>query len=253
MRQALILAGSRPGPDPLAAAAGVGHKALIEIGGVTMLKRVSDALKRAGFDRIVVSVNAGPVMDAAVALGLEALPTGPGPSQSTLSALDTLGTPLLVTTADHALLESVWIEAFLDAVPEHADIAALLARREQIEHALPGSRRTYLKFADGHWSGCNLFYLQTPQARAAIKLWQQVEADRKRPWRIVRRLGMTRLVSYLRGTLTLTDALAHLGRLAGVNAAAVESPFGLAAVDVDTLDDLAAVRALTAPINILKA
>lgn len=247
MRQALILAGTRDGGDRLAAIAGVEHKALIEINGVTMLARVASALGRAGFDRITVSAGPGPVADAAVALNLRVIAAETSPSRSVLAALEALGPPLLVTTADHALLDPIWLDAFLAGVPERADMVALLARREQIERDMPGSRRTYLRFADGDWSGCNLFYLATQQARAALEVWQSIEADRKRPWRIVRRLGMRQLLRYVCGVLTLTEALAHLGRLANARVAIVESAFGLAAVDVDTADDLAAVRAIACP------
>lgn len=246
-RRALILAGSRAEGDPLATAEGVSHKALIGIDGRTMLARVAAALRRAGYDEIAVSTGDAAVVQAAASLDLRILPAAAGPSESVASGLAALGAPLLVTTADHALLEATWIDAFVEAVPPGADLAALLARRERIEHDLPGSRRTYLRFADGDWSGCNLFYLATPRAAAALALWRQVEADRKRPWRIVRRLGVSRLLRYLTGRLTLADAVAHLGRLAGIQAAVVESPYGLAAVDVDKADDLVAVRALTAP------
>lgn len=244
MSQALILAGSRGGSDPLALSAGVAHKSLIEIDGSTMLSRVADALVQAGFDRITVSANEGPVADAARSLGLSVIRAERGPSLSVAAAMETLGAPLLVTTSDHALLNSAWIDAFVAGLPATADIAALLARRERIECELPGTRRTYLRFADGDWSGCNLFYLATPHATAALEFWRDVEADRKRPWRIVRRLGLRQFIAYLRGRLTLRDAISHLGRLAGVEAAAIESPFGLAAVDVDTADDLTAVRTL---------
>ena len=95
-------------------------------------------------------------------------------------------------------------------------------------------------------SGCNLFHFATPRSVAALDLWAQVEADRKRPWRIVRRLGLGTLLRYLSGRLTLVEAIAHLGRLAGLDAAAVASPFGLAAVDVDKPADLDLVRTLIA-------
>ncbi len=240
----LILAGSREGGDPLAAATGVAHKALIKIGRQTMLARAADALGRSGIDTIAVSARPGPVASAADASGLRVIPAAPGPSDSVAAALDTLGAPLLVTTADHALLDPRWVTAFIGAVPEHADVAILLARRQTIERDAPGTRRTYLRFADGDWSGCNLFFLATPAARAALDLWRRVEADRKRPWRIVRRFGIRLLIRYIRGRLTLGDAVAHLGRLAGIEAVIVESPFGLAAVDVDKPEDLAMVRAL---------
>ncbi|HVJ00110.1 MAG TPA: nucleotidyltransferase family protein [Sphingomonas sp.] len=241
---ALVLAGSRGGPDPLAVYAGVADKALIEIAGETMLARVIAALRAAGADRIGVSASSPAVIAAARALGVEVVPAAPGPSQSAAAGLAALGTPLLLTTADHALLRPEWVRAFLEGVPEDADVAVLLARREAIEAAAPGTRRTYLRFADGDWSGCNLFHFANPRAAAAIALWQRVEADRKRPWRIVRRLGPGLLLRYLTGRLTLADAMAHLGARAGVTARVVSAKDGHAAIDVDKPADLDLVRQL---------
>ncbi|HEX8556118.1 MAG TPA: NTP transferase domain-containing protein [Sphingomonas sp.] len=239
---ALILAGSRGGVDPLASANGVPHKALIEVGGASMLARVAAALRGAGLTRIIVSTNDAAVDAAAAALGLGIVAAADGPSRSVGLAIDQVGTPLLVTTADHALLDPAWVTAFLGGVPAQADVAVMLARRAAIEAAVPDTRRTYLRFADGDWSGCNLFFFATPRAVAAVALWERVEADRKRPWRIIRRFGPLMLVRYLLGQLTLTRAIAHLGGLAGIDAAVVESPAGLAAVDVDTAGDLVLVR-----------
>ncbi len=243
---ALILAGSRGGVDPVAAYAGVSHKALIVLDGQILLARVTQALREAGATQIAVSVSDDTVRDAATALGLIVLTAASGPSRSVRDGIEVLGTPLLVTTADHALLQREWITRFLADVPANADVAALLARQDVIEAAAPGTKRTYLRFADGAWSGCNLFHFTTPRSVAALDLWVQVEADRKRPWRIVRRLGIGTLFRYMSGRLTLVAALAHLGRLAGLNAAAVASPFGLAAVDVDKPADLDLVRDLIA-------
>lgn len=242
---ALILAGSRPGaPDPVAAYAGVPHKALIVLGGETLLARVAAAVCAGGATRVLVSANDPAVLAEAARLGLEVVAPAAGPSGSVAAGLAAVGAPLLVTTADHALLEGEWVRRFVADVPADADVAVLLARRETIEAAAPGTRRTYLRFADGAWSGCNLFQLATPAAARAIGLWREVEADRKRPWRIVGRLGPGLLVRYLLGRLTLAKAVAHLGRRAGVRAATVASPFGLAAVDVDKPADLELVRGI---------
>jgi len=243
---ALILAGSRGGRDPVAEVAGVDAKALIVIAGETMLARVINAVRAAGAARIVVSASHPDVVAQALALGAETLPAEAGPSRSARAALERLGTPLLVTTADHALLQAEWITRFLTDTPADADVSALLARRDTIEAAVPDTQRTYLRFADGAWSGCNLFWLATPRAAAAIALWEEVEADRKRPWRIVWRLGPGMLLRYALGRLTLADALARLGAVAGVRARVVASPFGLAAVDVDKPADLELVQRLVA-------
>jgi hypothetical protein len=222
----------------------VAHKALIVLAGETLLARVAAALRAAGIARVAVSADHPAVLAEAARLGLAVVAPATGPSGSVAAGLAALGAPLLVTTADHALLEHDWVTRFVADVPAAADVAVLLARRDVVEGAAPGTRRTWLRFADGDWSGCNLFLLRTSRAKAAIALWRHVEADRKAPWRIVRRLGPGLLLRYLLGRLRLADAIAHLGARAGVGAAAVPSPYGLAAVDVDKPADLDLVRTL---------
>ena len=241
---ALVLAGARPEVDPAAAYAGVSHKALILLKGRTLLERVLSALGAAGVARIAVSASDPQVSAVAAGLGAEVLAAESGPSLSALRGVEALGTPVLLTTSDHALLQADWIVRFLADAPEDADVCVLLARREVVEAAAPGTKRTYLKFADGDWSGCNLFLLRNPRALAVIELWRSIEADRKRPWRIVRRLGLVTLVRYLAGRVTLAEALQRLSRLCGAKVVAVPSPFGLAAVDVDKPADLDLVRSL---------
>jgi len=52
---ALVLAGVRPGCDPVAAYAEVQHKGLIRLEGRSLLQRVLGALEAAGASRILVS------------------------------------------------------------------------------------------------------------------------------------------------------------------------------------------------------
>ena len=242
---ALVLAGSRPGAtDPVAAREGLAHKALARVGGETLLAQVVGALAAAGAGRVAVCASDPQVRAAAAALGAEPMEAQAGPSLSVLAGAAALGAPLLVTTADHALLRAEWVARFLRDAPADADVCALMARREVVEAAAPGTRRTYLKLADGQWSGCNLFHLATPQAHAAVEFWRRVEAQRKRPWRMAGLIGPTTLLAYATGRLSLESATRRLGRAAGVRAAAVACPFGLCAVDVDTPADLDFVRSL---------
>ncbi|MEO8316128.1 MAG: nucleotidyltransferase family protein, partial [Pseudomonadota bacterium] len=113
---ALVLAGTRAGGDPLAEQAGVSHKALIEIGGVAMLQRVLLALAAApAVARIVVAIDIPELVAGLPACGkpVTVLRAATGPSASVARALEVEGTPLLVTTADHALLRPEWVEEFL--------------------------------------------------------------------------------------------------------------------------------------------
>jgi GTP:adenosylcobinamide-phosphate guanylyltransferase len=247
----LILAGSRGPGEPLAVYAGVSHKALIEVGGRPMLERVAAALADSGcVERIAICIERPELLDALAfvpelerRLPLPRLAAASGPSASVASALAQLGTPLLVTTADHALLRPEWVRHFVErAQASGADVVAALARRETIVAAAPDTRRTYLRFASAHYSGCNLFYLATPAALAAVTLWQQIEAERKRPLRMLGRLGWFTALRYALGRLPLQAALARLGSLTAARVAVVEMPFGEAAIDVDKPSDLDWVR-----------
>lgn len=245
---ALVLAGSRGEPDALSAYADVSHKGLIQLGGETLLARVIGALDRAGASHIGVSTSDGAIIEALAKLQtnaqLEARPASGSPSLSVEQGARALGLPVLVTTVDHALLQPEWVQRFLADIPDHADVAALLAPEAAVRAAAPDTIRSYMKFRDGRYSGCNLFYLRNERALAVIDIWRQVEAHRKQPWKIAAMLGPGMLIGYLLGRLTLDDAVQRLGRKAGVEAAAVRTPYGLAAVDVDKPADLDLVRRL---------
>ena len=244
MTTALVLAGTRPGGDPFAKELGVEHKSLIEIGGETILQRVIVALKASRVDRIVVSADHPEVCEIAGGLGADLVAPQAGPSASVARAFEQYGAPMLVTTSDHALLQPQWVDALIADTPLDADISLMLAEKRLVEAAVPGVRRTYLRFADGHWSGCNLFYLRTPDAVRALETWSHVEQHRKRPWRIAARLGFSTLASMAIGRLTLADGVGRLGQRMGLKAALVPAQDGLAAVDVDKIEDLRTVEQL---------
>ena len=241
----LILAGSRGGEtDPAAAYAGVSHKALITLEGRTLLDRVLDAVRAAGPETIGVAANDEAIKTRLADAGVVILPTASGPSQSVENAARTLGFPLVVTTVDHALLKPEWITQFLADTPEWADVAVMLAAEEKVQAAAPQTKRTYLRFQDGRYSGCNIFLLRNETALNVVETWRKVEALRKQPWKIAAMLGPSFLIRYLLNWLTLDQAVLKLGKLAKVKAAATRAHDGLAAVDVDKPSDLDLVREL---------
>lgn len=250
---ALVLAGTRTGGDPMAAHAGVSHKALIEVGGRTMIERVVCALAAVPeVTRIVVAIEQPELLSGLAGLQpavlgkpLSTMSTASGPSATVAAALAALGVPLLVTTADHALLETAWLTEFLAACPADADVTAALAERAAVEAAAPHTRRTWLRFADGDYSGCNLFLMARPAAAGVVELWRELERHRKDPLRMMQRLGWLFALRYRLGQLTLSAAAARLGTLAGgARLAIVTLRDGRAAIDVDKPTDLELAREL---------
>lgn len=251
---ALVLAGSRTGGDPLAASAGVSHKALIDIGGRTMIEHVVAALAASTrVKRIVICTDRPEMLEplaglhaAALAKPVAMMRAASGPSASVAAAMQQEGTPLLVVTGDHPLLQPAWIDAFLAACPEEADVVVALARKAAVCASAPDTRRTWLEFTDGTFSGCNLFLMRRAAAQGLVGLWQQLEAGRKRPLQLLRRLGIGYALRYKIGRLSLEAALARLGQLSGARPGWVELADGRAAIDVDKPEDLELVRRLMA-------
>lgn len=253
--QAVVLAGSRLSGDPVARHAGVSHKALVPVAGRPMVARVVDALKRCNrVGRIAVVIEdptvlrTVPGIDAALdegtVIGVESAAT---PSMSAAKAVAALGDdyPVLLTTADHALLTTEMVDLFLDlSAVKDADVVAALAAKETITAAYPGTVRTYLRFRDGRYSGCNLFFLATPASRNALAFWRRVEENRKSPWRIAGAIGLGTVFFYVLGALTLNGALARLSRAMGATGAAAIMPVAEAAIDVDKPADLDLVEGI---------
>jgi CTP:molybdopterin cytidylyltransferase MocA len=251
---ALVLAGSRGGPDPVAEPLGLPFKALVPVAGRPMLARVVSALSSArGIgDITLVGIPEGLAHSALASDGLAAdrvacLDGQPTPSRSAGAALDTLpaSTPALITTADHALLRADIVEHFLAlARSSMADVVVGLVKYEHVLEACPGSKRTVTRFRDGGYCGCNLFAIMTPEGRRAVSFWQRVEDDRKHPVRIARAFGFLALLRYLTGRLSIEQAMERVSRLSGAAATAAVLPYGEAAVDVDKPEDLATAEAL---------
>ncbi|MCQ8278610.1 nucleotidyltransferase family protein [Acetobacteraceae bacterium KSS8] len=246
MTTAIVLAGSRGGrPDPMAVAAGLSHKALLAVGGEPMLSRVIRAVRGCpGIDRIVVCADGAEnlLANCPGTEGVLGRPQSPSPSLSVAAMLAEFGAPLLITTADHALLTPEMLAHLLHHAPAGADVAAGVATEAVVMAAFPDTRRTWLRFRDGRVSGCNLFLLRTPHADGVLRFWRRVEESRKRPVRIARLIGLRALFLYATGLGTLPAMLRVLGRRVGAKLAVVTLPFADAAIDVDKPGDLALVR-----------
>ena len=72
--------------------------------------------------------------------------------------------PVLVTTADNALLTGEILDHFFQA-HDGQDVAVAVVERKTMLAAYPDARRTWLKFRGGAYSGANLFALHNDAAK----------------------------------------------------------------------------------------
>ncbi len=255
---AVVLAADRTAHDPVASRAGTACKALAPIAGTPMIIRVLDALEASEMvGKIVVCGPPAsmlpdcPELQRRIESGrVTWLPNLNSPSRSANSGLAQMDhdAPVLLTTADHALLTPAIIRYFLcesrtmdsDAtvgVVKHADVAA----------AFPGTKRTAIRLRDGGVCGCNLYAFFNHRGRDLVTFWQRAEDLRKRPWRLIAQvLGPGAVLSYLLGSLTLDRALNAVSARVGVKVRTVTLPYPQAGVDVDKVEDMLLVESILA-------
>jgi GTP:adenosylcobinamide-phosphate guanylyltransferase len=238
---ALLLAGVRPGGDPFADAHDVPAKALIPVSGVPMVARPVAALLASDSIATVTVLTQRPELIAPVLAPDPRLSFAPSGATiaATLEAIladPATRYPLLVTTADHALLTPAMIAQFTHAAAG-ADLAIGLVERRQLLARLPETRRTWIAMKGGAYSGANLFAFGSPRAARAVALWREVEQDRKKGWKLLAALGLPGLLGILR-LKSLPDVLDAMGRKLGLTTCAVEMDDPIAAVDVDKPADL---------------
>ena len=245
---ALVLAGRRGPSDALADEREVSHRALLPVAGVPMLLRVLRALQTSpSVGDIRLSIDSPEALEGVPELAKE-LEEGRlalhqslnSPSRSVAHALGESSTlPMLVTTADHALLTPEIVEHFAAAARDSdADALVGVVARSVLKAAYPDSPRTYVPLRGEAWSGANLFAFRTPRARRAAEFWVRAERHRKRPWRLLGAVGPSAAARFALGRLDLDGACQQLSRACGCRVRALPLPFPEAAIDVDHAADV---------------
>ncbi|UJP05593.1 MAG: nucleotidyltransferase family protein [Nitrosomonas sp.] len=246
---AVVLAADRTDKDPITQYTGAACKAFAPVGSVPMIIRVVDALSACEqISSIILCGPPEPLLEQCPELKRYITsgrviwtPNLDSPSRSAEKgvALVPDDVPVLLTTADHALLTTEIVQSFLQhalLIPGDAMVAAV--EQQTITAAFPASKRTVIRLRDGGYCGCNLFVFK-PAGRSLIGFWRQAEDLRKQPWRLIAKvLGFTTVWRYLLGTLTLQQALVAVSHKSGVSIQAIILSDPRAGIDVDKVEDL---------------
>ena len=247
----LVLAGSRPGNDPLLAGTGLPSKALVPVGGKPMLAHVLAALAAAPeVGRTIVvaqdtgSIAAHPAIISA-SDGVEWRDSPGSIADAVYRALDESNGPVFVTTADNVLLTPAMVGQFLFDGGT-ADVAVGLVERRAIAAAGHSTQRTWLTFRGGAWSGANMFRLSGPPTLELVEFWRGLEQDRKKGIKLIGAFGPWLLLG---AALRLIDIHTFADRVAarfGLTARAVPMNAAEACIDADKPSDIPVIEAILA-------
>ncbi len=252
---AIILAGSRPGGDAMADSRAVAVKALIPVAGKAMMAYVTEALlrhKAIGPIHLLAQdfhpfwehpdTRALQYHDDVIAQTSSATIAA---SMDKVLEQDETRYPMLITTADNVLLNAPMIDDFL-AAAQSSDIAIAMVEKDVLLARYPGSQRTWLKLRGGHYSGANLFYFGSPEAREILAYWAEVEQDRKKGWKILTIFGPWLLFLAVTRMLTIDQLAARVGHKLGLKIRIVPMQQAEACIDVDKEADLVLVEQILA-------
>ena len=238
---AIVLAGSRPGRDAFAEQFGTDLKALIPVAGEPMVRRpVRALLESSEIGRIIVMAQEPHrIADALPSEARISVRRSRGTiAETVLGLIDDASVewPLLVTTADHALLDRAMIGDFTES-SDGTDVAIGVVERANLMRRLPATKRTWLAFRGGAYTGANLFALRSRKVAPAVELWRSVEQDRKKAWRVMSILGPLMLASVALRLVSLDEVLGQIGGRLKLSLKAVRLSNPLAGIDVDKAED----------------
>ncbi len=253
---ALVLAGKRAREERFAGSRGLSHRAFLEVGGVPMLLRVVRALRESKHVAgVQVSIDRADALDAVPELAawraagdLTLHESRSSPAHSVSDALAAMPTsPVLVTTADHALLTGERVDGFLEhAAGAGADVAVGVVERGSFRDEAASAARTWLSLRCGAYTGANLFAFHGARGRRAADFFAHAERHRKKPWRMLAAIGPRLGVEYLAGRLDLDAAARHISKTTGATVRPVRLDDAVAALDIDKPADLAMAERILA-------
>lgn len=245
---ALVLAGA-PNNGRLGECSAASNEALIEVGSRTLLEYVIDALR--GSSRIGRIVVIGPeklirerIGDGSADLIVE---SGVSLMDNILIGLDAMEgqEQVLIVTSDIPLLTPAAVDDFLDRCSQReAEVYYSVIRREVVEERYPGSKRTYVRLADGSFTGGNIALVSLDVIKRCRDTVERAIQMRKSPWQLGRLLGIRCMIKFLLRTLTIEDIEARVERVFHFKGLAIMTPYPEVGVDVDKPEDLALVREL---------
>jgi len=255
----LILAGGVVRPDdPLYAYTQGQPKALLDMGGRTMLERVVAALHDSAYVEDILVVGIAPEVAAAANLTF-ARPVAFVPDAGSMVGNMLAGVAwfrhnrpgtetVLGGSADIPTITGPVVDAFIEACrPWDKAVYYNLVSRPRLEGRFPNSRRTYSRYGNIEAAGGDMTIARLGVAEANRELLESLTGARKQPWRIARIVGLRFLLKFLFHRVTIADVEATAGRVIGAPVQVILDGPPELAMDADKPFQVDMLRAEFAP------
>lgn len=238
---AVVMAGGITLPnDPLYAVTGLAKKALIPLSGKPMVGWVVEALWGSGLiERIAVvgltpdeiSFGDAPVYFAESAGGL---------IDNVLMGLETLRRvnpnvkKIMLCSSDIPLITPDIVRGFVEECgAQDADAYYAVVEKKLMEARFPGSRRTFVPFKGGHFSGGDAFLFDVAATKGNVEMFRSLTSSRKNYLEQVRMFGYGYVIKFLLRQMTVYEAAEEATQKLNLIARVVSTSFAELGMDLD--------------------
>lgn len=230
-----------------ARSAGAEMKALIPLGGKTLLRRSIEAFRATGRAGKIVVVGPEEVLAEARARGADgAVAEGATGPENIALGLDWLkGQPgglsphALIAATDLPFLTGEALLAFLAAIPADAGIAVPIMTQEEFEARFPGSVNEYVPLREGQFTIGSVYYARSEMALAQRERLEAFFSVRKSQFQMARLVGWRVALGWITRTLTVRALERRAREILGCKGVAVPHAPPELAFDIDLPDDYA--------------
>lgn len=248
----IVTAGGLPGPeDPLYPYTQGKPKALLDMGGRTMLERVMDALQSSKYVESIVLIGLEDNMGMQFKRPIDQyLPDEGSLVGNVLSGVNWLRNEypdmksVLFCSSDVPAVTAANVDSYVESCePFDKGIYYIFVTREEMEARFPGSKRTYTKLKGVEIAGGDIAIAQVDIADENEELWRSLTNARKNAWKLARIVGLKVLLKLLFRRLTIADIEETATRIIGRPAKIVLNAPAEMAMDVDKPEQLELLRA----------
>jgi len=227
--------------DPLYDLTGVEKKALIPLSGRPMIRWVAEALLNSGLVDNLVIVGLKPDDTGLKAESIHYIDAVGGMIDNILAALDKVkqvnptAQKVLLCSSDIPLITPEIVRGFVvECGSQEADVYYAVVEEKTLEARFPVSKRTFIPFKGGRYSGGDLFLIdvRVPD-KTDLALFRSLTGSRKNYWNQVRLLGFSFIIRFLLGLMTVHDAAKRGSQIFNFEARAVVTKFAELGMDLD--------------------
>jgi hypothetical protein len=219
--------------------AGETVKALVRIGGSSILERTVAALRGSGAVGRIALVAPAHVRDLPGARDVDHfIPADADGAANIWKGLQHFSgsRQVILCTSDLPFIREEGVRDFLRRCPPDAAICYPIFEKEEIDPRIRPGVPSFIKLRDGSFTGGSIFRLDTSLCISRFHLVKKAFEARKDTLGMASLLGIRVIIGFLLGRCSLGDLTGRVSRLVGGECAAVRGCDPAITVDVDDLE-----------------